>query len=113
MQTYFASVVNDAEIGFVLELPWSLELAMSALLLHQFVHKGFISGFWEPALLIQQSQHTRRICLGMPPYNNYRLFALRAFFTFTLTSANACGAKYLQQTRTKNSRTNTIVVKDL
>lgn len=52
MQTYPASIVNDAEIGFVLQLPWFLELAVSALLLHQFVHKRFVGGFWEPALFI-------------------------------------------------------------
>lgn len=62
-QTYPASIVNDAEIGFVLQLPWFLELAVGSLLLHQFVHKSFIGGFWKPALFIQQSQHTRRIGL--------------------------------------------------
>lgn len=63
MQTYLASIVNDAEIGFVLQLPRFLELAVSSLLLHQFVHKSFVGGFWEPALFIQQSQHARRIGL--------------------------------------------------
>lgn len=60
---YPASVVDDAEIGFVFQLSGLLELAVGALLLDELLHKGLVCGLGEPALLIQQSQHPRRVRL--------------------------------------------------
>lgn len=56
--SYPAGVVDDAEVGFVLQLPWFLELGVRTLLLHQLIHKRLICSFGKPALLIQQSQNT-------------------------------------------------------
>lgn len=60
---YPPGIVDDAEVGLIFKLAGLLELGVSALLLDQLVYKGLVCGFWEPALLIQQSQHSWRICL--------------------------------------------------
>lgn len=63
LNSYLPCIVNNAEVCFVLQLSWLLELGMSSLLLDQFFHKCLVSSFREPAFFIQQCQHTRRICL--------------------------------------------------
>lgn len=47
-----ASVVDDAEIGFIFELAGLLELGVCALFLDQLVYKGLVRGLGEPALFI-------------------------------------------------------------
>lgn len=61
---YPASVMNNAEISFVPQLSGFLKLGMGSLLLNDFLHKALVSGFWKPAFLIQQSQHSWGVCLG-------------------------------------------------
>lgn len=60
---YFASIVDDAEVSLIFELTGSLKLGVSSLLLDQFVYKGLVCGLGEPALLVQQSQHSWRVRL--------------------------------------------------
>lgn len=55
--------MNDAEVSLVLELTRLLKLGVSALLLKYLVDKGLVSGFREPALLIQQSEDARWVSL--------------------------------------------------
>lgn len=55
--------MNDAEVGFVLELTWLLKLSVCALLLEHLVDKGLVCGLRKPALLIQQREDARRIIL--------------------------------------------------
>lgn len=57
---HLASIVDDAEISFVLQLLGLLKLGVSALLLHHLLHKALVGSFGEPALLIQQGQDARR-----------------------------------------------------
>src|SRR3712207_8542609 len=45
------------------ELLGLLKLGVVALLRAQLLHEGLVSGFGEPALLVQQGQHTRRVVL--------------------------------------------------
>ena len=66
--------MNDAEVGFVLELTRFLELGVCALLLLHFVNKGFVGGFGEPALLIQQSEDTGGVRLRREKSIEYTLF---------------------------------------
>lgn len=47
-----SSVVDDAEISIVLEFLGFLELGVCALFLNHLLHKAFVRGFGEPALLI-------------------------------------------------------------
>ena len=56
--TYLAGVVDDAEVGLVLELARLLELGVRALLLEHLVYEGLVCGLGEPTLLIQQGQHS-------------------------------------------------------
>lgn len=56
---HLASIVDDTEVSFILQLFGLEELGMTALLLEYFLHKAFVSGFGEPAFLIQKSQDTR------------------------------------------------------
>lgn len=58
-----ASIVDDAEICFIFKLSRPLELGVRTLLLDELIYKGLVCGLGEPALFIQQSQHTRRVCL--------------------------------------------------
>lgn len=51
---YLPGVVDDGELGLVLELLRLLELGVVALLGAQLLHEGLICGFGEPALLVQQ-----------------------------------------------------------
>lgn len=60
---YLASIVEDAEVGLVFELTGLLELGVCALLLDQLLYEGLVCGLGEPALFIQQSQHTWRVRL--------------------------------------------------
>lgn len=60
---HLASIVDDAEIRFVLQLLGLLELGVSALLLHHLLHEALVGGFGEPALLIQQGQDAWRASL--------------------------------------------------
>lgn len=57
LHTYLASIMHNAEVSFVFQLFWLLELRVAALLLHHFFHKAFISSLWKPALFIQQGQY--------------------------------------------------------
>lgn len=57
---YLAGVMDDAEVGFILQFLWLEELGVSALLLEHLLHKALVGGFGEPTLLIQQSEDTRR-----------------------------------------------------
>ena len=61
--SYPASVVNDAEVRLVLQLPGLLELAVGPLLLEDLVHEGLVGGLGEPALLVQQGQDARGVVL--------------------------------------------------
>lgn len=61
--SYFASIVNDTEVGIIFELLGFLEFWVVAQFLNNFLHKGFVCGFREPALLIQQSQDSWRTSL--------------------------------------------------
>lgn len=56
---HLASIVDDTEVSFILQLFGLEELGVIALLLEHFLHKAFVSGFGEPAFLIQKSQDTR------------------------------------------------------
>lgn len=56
---HLASIVDDTEVSFILQLFGLEELGVIALLLEHLLHKAFVSGFGEPALLIQKSQDTR------------------------------------------------------
>lgn len=60
---HLASIVDDAEISFVLQLLGLLELGVGALLLYHLLHEALVSGFGEPALLIQQGEDARGTCL--------------------------------------------------
>lgn len=53
----------DAEISLIFELTGPLELGVSALLLDKLIYKGLVRGLGEPALFIQQGQHSWRVCL--------------------------------------------------
>lgn len=44
--------MNDAEVGFVFELAWFLELSVIPLLLQNLVYERLVCGFGEPALFI-------------------------------------------------------------
>lgn len=44
--------MNDAEVGFVFELAWLLELSVISLLLQNLVNERLVGGFREPALFI-------------------------------------------------------------
>ena len=55
--------MDDAEVGLIFELAGFLELGVCALLLDQLVDKGLVRGLGEPALFIQQSQHSWRVGL--------------------------------------------------
>ena len=55
--------MDDGELCFVLELLGLLKLGVVALLRAQLLHEGLVCGFGEPALLVQQGQHTRRVVL--------------------------------------------------
>lgn len=61
--THPPCVVDDAEISFVLELTWLLELGVSAQLLQHLIHERLVGGLGEPALLVEQSQDPRRVRL--------------------------------------------------
>lgn len=61
--TYPASIMDDAKVSFVPQLPGLLKLGVRSLLLNDFLHKALISGFGEPAFLIQQSQDPWGVCL--------------------------------------------------
>lgn len=56
---HLASIVDDTEVSFILQLFGLEELGVIALLLEHLLHKAFVSGFGEPAFLIQKSQDTR------------------------------------------------------
>lgn len=56
---HLASIVDDTEVSFILQLFGLEELGVTALLLEHLLHKAFVSGFGEPAFLIQKSQNTR------------------------------------------------------
>ncbi|TNN69484.1 hypothetical protein EYF80_020318 [Liparis tanakae] len=58
-----SGVVDNAEVGLVFELAGLLELGVCALLLDQLFYKGLVRGLGEPALFIQQSQHSWGVCL--------------------------------------------------
>lgn len=58
-QVYLASVMDDAEVGFILQFLGLEELGVIALLLEHLLHKALVCGFWKPALFIQQSKDTR------------------------------------------------------
>lgn len=63
--SHLPCIVDNAEVSSVLQLPWLLKLGVGTLLLNQFFDKSLIGGFREPALFIQEGQHTRRIGLIM------------------------------------------------
>lgn len=69
--------MNDAEVGFVLQLPGFLELGVGALLLEHLVYKCLISGLGEPALLIQQGQNSWRVGLQTERKENNLMKFLR------------------------------------
>lgn len=58
--TNLASVVDDAEVGLVLQLLGLEELGVAALFLEDLLHKALVGGFGEPALLVKEGQDTRR-----------------------------------------------------
>lgn len=60
---YLPGIVDDGELGFVLELLGLLKLGVVALLRAQLLHEGLVRGLGEPALLVQQGQHTWRVVL--------------------------------------------------
>lgn len=62
-ETYSARIVNDGEVGFVLQLPWLLKFGVSSLFLEHLVDESLIGSFGEPAFFIQQSQDARWIIL--------------------------------------------------
>ncbi len=55
--------MNDTEVRIIFELLRFLEFWVVAQFLNNFLHKGFVCGFREPALLIQQSQDSWRTSL--------------------------------------------------
>jgi len=55
--------VNDTEVSIIFELLGLLKFWVVAQFLDYFLHKGFVCGFGKPALLIQQSQDSRRTSL--------------------------------------------------
>lgn len=57
--------MDDAEVGFVFQLPRFLKLGVGTLLLNQLLNKRFVCGFGEPAFFIQEGQHARGIGLRM------------------------------------------------
>ena len=61
--TYPPSIMKERELCLVFELFWFGEFHMVRLRVHEFLHKGDVCGFGEPALLIQQSQDARRVVL--------------------------------------------------
>lgn len=60
---YLARIVQDAEVSLVPQVPRPLKLGMASLLLGHLLYKGLVRGLWEPALLVQQGQHTWRVVL--------------------------------------------------
>lgn len=60
---HLAGVVQNAEHQFVFVLFGFGELHMTRVGVQQLVHEGNVSGFGEPALLIQQGQDARRVVL--------------------------------------------------
>ena len=60
---YLPSIVKHRELSLVFELFGFGKLDMVDMGVHQLLHEGDICGFGEPALLIQQSQDTRRVVL--------------------------------------------------
>lgn len=60
---HLPSVVQNTEHQFVFVLFGFGELAVSGVCVLQFVHEGNISGFGEPALLVQQGQDAWRVVL--------------------------------------------------
>lgn len=70
--THLASVVDDAEIGLILQLLGLKELGVTALLLADLLHKALVGGFREPALLVKESQDTRRTGLHRPETQIFR-----------------------------------------
>ena len=55
---YLARIMQDTEVGLIPKVPWPLEFGVTTLLLGYLLHKGLVRSFWEPALLIQQSQES-------------------------------------------------------
>lgn len=62
---YLSSIVDNTEVGIILQLLRLVELGVVTQLLTHLLHKGLVGGFGEPALLVQQSQDTRWTRLGM------------------------------------------------
>lgn len=52
-EAYPASIVDNAEICFIFELPEFLEFSVGALLLDELIHKCFVCGLGKPTLFIQ------------------------------------------------------------
>ena len=63
IHTYSPSIVKDRKRCLVFELFCFGKFNMVSLCVQEFLHKGDICGFGEPALLIQQGQDTRRVVL--------------------------------------------------
>lgn len=55
--------MQDAKVGLVPQVPWPLELGVATLLLGHLLYEGLVRGLREPALLVQQGQHTWRVVL--------------------------------------------------
>lgn len=55
--------MDNAEVSFVFELTWFLELRVCAELLQHLVYKRLVCGLGKPALLIQQSENAGRVIL--------------------------------------------------
>ena len=51
--------MNDAEVSLIFQFLGLVELGVGALLLQDLLHKALVSGFGEPALLIQKGQDAR------------------------------------------------------
>lgn len=66
--TYSACVVNDGEVGFVLELPWLLKFGVGSLFLEHLVNESLIRSLGEPAFFIQQGEDTRWVILSRKPF---------------------------------------------
>lgn len=55
--------MEDRKLRLVFELFGFGEFHVVPLCVHEFLHKGDICGFGEPALFVQQCQDTRRVVL--------------------------------------------------
>lgn len=79
--SHLTSIVQNSEHQFVFVLFGFCEFNMTRVCVVQLVHKGNVSGFGEPALLIQQGQDAWRVVLQVTEDRRLRYIPCAHYFT--------------------------------